>query len=626
MATNFVGLDDTGTFYYNGVYFKAASSITVSQEALLDGAGLGTKYNEITIRVRAVVTVTDRANPAGKTTDTPMEIIRSCLCKHGGHLIFDRKGFGYKIEVNNPQGSMRDVNFGPCPQLLSWTPIGNDKAAEVEWAVKICVPHCYYPNIPTVGIMSFFFGVSWSLDEQGLTTRTISGSYEIAMTTIPTVRARENRQLPDSAEGYWRDTYKLFRRPTGFKRTHNRTLSPNMKVMDFTITDTEIASNNPYPEGVTSITARHQLSWGRAEALKTRNTISASITLRPGLNGTWAWAIFTQIVRQRMRWAMEHRSRKVTPYEAKKFVLLDSLNISEDLFGHTHQFSASYRFLSSISDLVGTSGLWTPLGTDWSRWEYSLEKAGTARGQAGLTQKDERNWVYDLCGGRQVSDSPDVGLRDNTWTMPAGHNYMENIPPPRDASWSKYDVVVLPSRDSSTSRQQILQSPDNPWFQQNDGPFRYERIDGSGGNGGNRVNNAVRRASGTPGTSPDNPWLNPQPPRDNTPPYPPPSGGTSQPAPIADVIHRSGLGAYWIKYIGHAERVGWEIPRQHLAMVGGVPTTEVSNQHACRTIGNYLGVTVYAADWCHVYTLPYQPLQVDCYTTGQVPALASDWR
>lgn len=591
----FAGLSSTGTLQYNGVTFQNALTINASQEEVLDSAGLATRFHEIVIRVRAIIVPSDAAAQGASTSDG-MEYLRSRICKSGGHLIFDGKGFGRRIEVNNPSGGMRDVDFGPKPQLLAWSPIGDNLACEVEWAVKVHIPHCYREDIRTTGLMAFNYGISWATDTQGMTTRTIMGSYEIASTLPLGKRARENRKLVDTADAYWDQIGRQFSIPIGFQRSVSRQLSENKKAMQFTLTDTEIQTNNPYPDGVTNIDATHSVNWARGDKMKARNTISARITMRPYKNGSWAWAIFVQLVRQRMWWAIANSGT---------WVILEGLSASEAIFGFTHSFSASYRFLTSIPNLIRFTGLWQPIGTNWSRWSMTLSKCVDSRGWANLKHSVNQESIYDLCGG-SLSRVGDQGAKPFLWTTPPVVNFLVNRVPPPNKSWKRYDVTVVPGRDNDVARQGVNQPPQRQGKQKNDGAFDWN--DGNKQPGGVTGSSASKMQSASVPTA-----------------Y---GGGASSAVPnpstqngIDDIIHRTGLGQHTFRYIGVAERVGWEIPRQHLDYIGGQPTTEVSNRWAMRVIGNYLGVPVYQAMWVIDYVLPNAPAGVDAWSAGQVPNL-----
>ena len=84
--------------------------------------------------------------------------------------------------------------------------------------------------------------------------------------------------------------------------------------------------------------------------------------------------------------------------------------------------------------------------------------------------------------------------------------------------------------------------------------------------------------------------------------FPTPSGTAT-----ADVIQQGGKSSYSVRYIGHANRAGYLIPRPALTSIGGQPATETGGKFLCRQVGLYFGVPVYAAAWMIDYSLPNSP-------------------
>lgn len=562
-AYGIAGLRDTGSLVYNGFVFDAASDIKVTQEPVFDEAGWTVIYNRIIIRVRAVISC-EYGTPDTVGCDYSVEYLRQLLTKPCGHLQFSQKGFGFSLSVNETMGGLRDVDFGPKPQIISWTPIGGNRAAEIEWSVSTCIPYCYELVVRSHGLLTFNFGISWSIDGEGMTSRTISGHYEIAMTRVAMAgpHAGKSRTIVDTADKYWDAIMGTIKTVRGFRRTHNRTLSMNRRRMEFSITDTEIPTNNPYPEGVTQIRAGHNVSWSRAKLLYYRNTIHAQITLRPGLSGFWAWAIFVQIAKQRMRHAKEHAS--------KNWVLIEDLMAEEDLFGLTHSFRVGYRFLSTITDFIGDSGLWRSIGTKWDKWEASLsDSMFNSRGYAKLYHENTTEAVWDICVGGATTVYGDTE-RPNTWRPRLVTNKLANDYPPKDTSWLEYHPFLIPQREDNVSVQKPLQAPEE--------------------------------------VIPDS--------TDNSHQYPPTSPGDR---PLLDVLHKSGLPRYKFIYGGYAERAGYEIPRQSVETIGGRTTHEVRSSFVSRPVGNLAGVPVYRATWLNEYVIEGKPGPILAGTYPVVP-------
>jgi hypothetical protein len=52
-----------------------------------------------------------------------MEAVRQALFKPAGEVLFNLKGYGQTFRVNGAS-PVRDVAFGPWPEVLAWEPVG----------------------------------------------------------------------------------------------------------------------------------------------------------------------------------------------------------------------------------------------------------------------------------------------------------------------------------------------------------------------------------------------------------------------------------------------------------------------------------------------------------------------
>ena len=219
-----VGMATVGTLSYNGVDFDGSSKVTVQVDPVKDESGRTVLYHRHTLNVSATIADND-------STDGDMRLIRQRLGEQGAELIFINRGFGDDLIVNSPGGTVRDVKWGPIPEVISWKPIGSLRACEIEWRVTTCVPVCSSTSGMYSGIITINYDMAWSISEKGYTTRTITGYLEIAMT-------RSGRSAPDTADRY-RDKITPTV-PTRFKRSQSWTLSKDKSRLDFSIVDKEV--------------------------------------------------------------------------------------------------------------------------------------------------------------------------------------------------------------------------------------------------------------------------------------------------------------------------------------------------------------------------------------------------
>ncbi len=522
-----------GTVAYNGYEFDGASHVTIRCEPHYDDAQRTVVYHRYTINVKAVI-----ADSGG--TGMTLADIRNRLTKAGKSLIVSNQGF-YNLYANvaSPDGFINDVAFGPKPRMLSWTPIGSAYACEVEWECETCIAYCVIP-INASGIIAMNYQVTYSIDQRGLTVRTISGYYEIAMT-------RTLYTIPDTADAYraWVNP----RIPTRFQRTtQNWNLSLDKRRMDYTIVDTEIPSNNPYPNGVVKIDAKHSVRWARSRGwTHLWNTISVDIEMAPDQPMLNAYAAFAAIVKRRVDIAKAAYSEGV---------FLDDVSVEEHLFSRQCSFSVSYRILSGLRQLLADSGLWTPLGLNtWGQWAYSISNITGQRGYANLQNLASNDSIVDPCGSSEripwdAEATPPLRASDSRLLL-------RNETPALDKSWLDYQCRLEIERERAVVRHAVLQIPeaDDPTWNQNSG---------------SQVTYPV-----TSGTD--------------------------------DIVQRSGRARYYARLVGFARRAGHPIPKPAITTVGTASATESGGDFKTWLEGNGLGVPIYAAEWDIMYTLDGPP-------------------
>lgn len=178
-----------GTFYrleYNGFRFDPAATETLSMslKPVQDAAQRTVKYVEVTLQVRTVLYV-GAADPQF-TTDAAMDDLVQRLMSQGAYLVYQGKGFG-RLNINTGLlGGVRrtaqwDAKWGPTPTGAVCKPLGDNRAWEVVWGVKVCVPECDQARYQNT-VMAFNYEVEYANDYGGYTTRTVRGSLEIPLT------------------------------------------------------------------------------------------------------------------------------------------------------------------------------------------------------------------------------------------------------------------------------------------------------------------------------------------------------------------------------------------------------------------------------------------------------------
>jgi hypothetical protein len=525
-----------GTLSYNGYTFDGSSKITCDIEFVQDEAQRTIIYQRQTFIVTA--TIAD-----GGDTGFAMDQIKALLGEQGKTLVVSQRGFADALVVNGG-GPVKDLKFGPVPRILQWEPVGANLACEIVWEVVVCIPYCDATAVAYRGVIAMNYGVSFAI-KNGDTTRTISGYLEIAQT-------RNGRRAPDCADIYRRLVD--LKPPVGFRRESNWDVTPDKSRLNFTVTDTQIASKFAFPAGVTNASGRHRAAWSRNNrgATRLRNSISMELEMAPGVSQAMAWSIFGSIVSTRIDWAR----RQQLP------LLLDELTVEEDIWGRSTSFSVGYQILRSCAAcLPQHAGLWQPINTDWTRWRVSMANVFDNRGtaQLGLLGGDA---IIDLCGGQARSLTLEDRPRTPTEPYPAYRSIFRNATPDPRYSYIKYENAIVPARERPVQRQSYLQTPESPG----------ELIG----------NDPVDRAQMSFGAT----------------------GGT------ADVIQEGGRGRYDVAMVGAATRAGFPVPRPSIEQVGSQGATETAFKMASFVVGAWFGVPIYTAYWAGQYVLGGAPGQV----------------
>lgn len=322
------------TLTYNGFTFPVESYITSSINYVTDQAGRVVIYAVHRFRVQAVVI----AAP-GFNNDANLTNIRRRLSVNGAPLLFTAVGYG-PMSVNVP-GGPQDVKWGPFPKVTQWEPLSPNSAA-IEWSCEVAIAECVLPvdedddedDFGTIRrLLAYNYGISTSVDEQGYTTRTISGYLEIPMTRDITNPTR----VPDTADNFW-DTDTCPKCPDGFRRVSEQTsISYDKRRLDFTVTDVELPENF-FPPGVTECRASHVVQ-GQGPVLNMMTaTIRASYTLVKGVPKALAFFYFIKLVNARVTAQLGKQVVAVIPR---------AISVEEpDIYGRqAGNFSITYTFV-----------------------------------------------------------------------------------------------------------------------------------------------------------------------------------------------------------------------------------------------------------------------------------------
>lgn len=403
---------------YNGFRFPLGRHSSVSFSPEMSDDGRTVKYLRADIRIEFVWVdrdgsenvTTPQFNYLGRNTDLTFPALRQALSNPGQPLRFVAEGVGdFRIQENG----YYDVNNGPKPKVVSAVPIAGGLAQDVVWECSTWCPNCT-DNIGLYGIAQLPFTVSWGMGVNGITTRSINGSIEIPLSRTPNPGQRRALTTTRETADYTRDIIgKLFPRLTGFERSQNYTLSSDRKTLNFSITDTEIATPNPYFPGIVKMSIpRRYTSDYKTGFTQWQGTVSGSIEVAPGYSKVRAWTafatVFKNIFDKRTLGKLPKTSTTDQPYpgvtadQKDSWAMITAMSFEEEIYGRTLSFSINYRLFCSLRDLFKATGLFQPLNisaseASWNLWKTSTDKIQGPRGWRGVRFEAEDDIIVDLC-------------------------------------------------------------------------------------------------------------------------------------------------------------------------------------------------------------------------------------
>ena len=296
--------------------------------------------------------------------------------------------------------------------MLAWQPAGDNRTAKVIWEVDFHISECFSEQSShRPEPVNKTFAIDWSIDEQGLTTRTIDGRIEVPIMTG--FSAKGSPSIPGSmayqqnADYYRKDI--RFPIPIGFMRSQKYTLSNDRRSLTFQITDRELPSDFAFYPGTLKMEADQEISssfqdgnWGGF--VKWDCVINATITLprNVSMNLDWggdgyvrktirngrrhAWAAFKKILDTKI-WTIAAKTKggldpgKVLRVpttirnvdaeesdtvndikEGNACFIPDQISMKEDLYGRTFQFSFSYTIFCMPDRVFEATRIMAPEG------------------------------------------------------------------------------------------------------------------------------------------------------------------------------------------------------------------------------------------------------------------------
>ena len=454
-------ISSPGNVHYNGFDFPAPLSMKVRISPNYDQAEATVRHRTYQVSIETILAAEDflttayggPALVAGQEIDTAMTVLRKRLTEPGKTLKIKNQGLGADLTIDYSNVVAR----GPKPRVLVFEPIGSNLSARVVWECEFTVIECATGIITSPSPLGeFVYGIEFGITQDGMTTTTFSGRIEVNVKRKGEGITEYYRMIDKTAD-FERQRI-AFGQAVNTQRTQNYRLSEDKRFLYFTISDTEIASDNPFFPGCLNMDIRQRIAPGSHGAIANvyQKTISGSIEVAATYPKKLAWAAFVWVLTHVDEWptitsgakgggGTPESYSKTPPEKEKNPILLLDFNMEEEIFGRRMQFSVTWSFkFDRPHDLLTHCGFWQPVGTpgNWAYWKQSMSapnRPHSVRGVAnrGVIASQER--VVDFCLGLATPVGPSSKLPRKPLLT-----YAQKIfgPPGRDGGWLQYDVKV----------------------------------------------------------------------------------------------------------------------------------------------------------------------------------------
>lgn len=545
-------LPTVGVTSYNGFTFPEAISARVLSNYEYDDANRAVKYVNYVITIEAII-ISDDAPVGVANTDAGgnAEDIRKRLSEPGKALSFTQQGFG-TLEINI--GAVKDIAFGPKPRILAWEPIGSNRAFRILWTVETRIPDCYMGSpVYSNKLAQFTFGVTWDIDEAGMTSRTIAGVLEIPVQF-------QGASISDTADNY-RERLEKIPAVSGFHRTQNYTLSEDKRTMHFVVADKEIPSPNAYPAGIVRVSLTQTVNGGLATGGWNMWTVeyAGSVEVAAGYNKSFGWMAILRVLKKR-RDAFRGKKYKTKGTKYGKShdasLITQSIMIEEDIFSRSFSFSVVDLVFVGLDKLISATGLFSAVEGSWGSWSTSLSEIQDSRGFANMKHQISDDIIVNLCGN---AERPINNSSESENPAKSGNPLKTTETPDAKSSW----IIYIPNFEIITDDSIVVH----------------------------------RKLSTTPPSSPSSSTAN-----DGSETGFSFGSDIANPSPGDVTVQTNGAPIYYLRFWGNAARVGHKIPVPFVTKIGGSEVKTAAKWSSHKTLGG--NPPMYSLSWDQRYIIP----------------------
>jgi hypothetical protein len=356
-----------------------------------------------------------------------------------------------------------------------------------------------------------------------------------------------------------------------------RHLSSDRRTLEFSVLDEEI-SDLPYPNGIVDADVDYDFENVPPGFIKWQGSLYGTMEVARGYANSLAAEKFFLILFEKLN------QLKASADATGGVVIPQKIRFGNKVFGRRTRFAVSFMLVSCLDELVGRSGVWTPIsGTDYGTWRASMDAVGLfdKRGRFQLRHQTSDDLIVDLCSSTTArSIGNDAG---NLQSVSGGYTAsMACFAVPKERSWLTYRNDISAIVEQSATAHRPIQ--------------RYEGID--------QANTAVQTNETTLAV---------------------PMGKPKVQAQRELVLQFEGPSLDLVLMQGDALRLNMPADIPKLQTVGGLAVEELNrNVKPGLVVASFFGCPVYLTRWAILYRVNGQVQTVQpsqnrrfCVTKGQ---------
>ncbi len=543
-TTAIASVTPAGTISYNGITFDTLTNCRLIATPQFDRADRTVTHIQYRLIVHGFIWGATVSN-----CETGMDAMQDALTQPGRTLTITDMGFDVGSITTNKTGTRPDVLWGVKPRLLDMQPMGLI-AWEFTWECEFNISRCAAgDNIRAMPLLALNYEWSQSVDEQGLSTRTIAGYLQ-----VPALRGDDaSRVILFNVDSKW-DSFTV-NIPPGFRRINNtRRINDARNQIDFVLIDRQL-TGTAFPPGIVDGQMKYSFE-NHVESgfVQWIANLSGHLTTAPGVAPDLAAEKFLLLLADKVQKLRQSAGQTGN----KALVLPMKLRFTTTPIGdvRTSEFGCTMLVTAKFTELLKAAGLWQPApGIDWQQWATSMQAVGVFnnRGVAALRFNTNDDRIIDPCDGTQTAS---IGNDAGFLSTPTG-GYQQIFGPEnvtKENSYLSYHNSIRSIGQNNLSFHHLAQPSTPP-------------------------------SPGTATTPPDNGIAT----------LPTPTGLTDH------VTESNGAPSTYVIMEGRAVRIKFAPEPPTLVNIDGTPVEELSRDVQVLQKGNHFGVPIFLATWSIMY-------------------------